>query len=78
MVIFVVIFILPEIGVIFTETSNKRWLGHWLITLFAINVMLPILHLIFAKWIVQLFIIFLGVFRLLKFRNEKVNLFLLL
>lgn len=72
-VVFSVIYILPLIGVVFSQQNNKRWLGHWLITLFAINVLVPILSVLFSRWFIQCFIIFLGVFRLLKFTNEKVT-----
>jgi len=52
-VIFIVIFAIPLIGIVFTETSHKRWLGHWMITLFAINFMLPVLNFLLPTWFVN-------------------------
>lgn len=69
LIIFSVIYVLPAIGLIFTDTNQKRWLGHWMVTVFAFNILIPILNMIFPKWSVQLIVIFLGVYRLLRFRN---------
>lgn len=75
-IIFVVIYILPSIGLIFTETNQKRWLGHWMVTVFAFYILVPVLSFILPKWIVQFIVISLGLFRLFTFRNEKVSLLL--
>jgi hypothetical protein len=59
--------------VIHSENNNKRWLGHWIITLFAAKCIAPLFSLIFEDWVAQFFIITLAVALLFAFNNDKVN-----
>ena len=68
-----VIYLLPYIGVSFSSKNNKRWLGHWLVTLLLINVVSAVFSWVLEDWIVQFFIIALVIGLLLTFTNEKVS-----
>lgn len=67
-----VIYLLPYLGVSFSSKNHKRWLGHWIITLFLVNVVSCILSWLMQDWMVQFFVIALVVGLLLTFTNEKV------
>lgn len=72
-----VVYLLPFLGVTFSTKNNKRWLGHWLVTLFLVNVVSCILSWALDDWMVQFFIIALAVGLLLTFSNEKVTILLI-
>jgi len=69
----VIVYLLPYLGVTFSVKNNKKWLGHWMITLLLVNVVSCILSLVLQDWMVQFFCVALGVALLLKFDNESVN-----
>jgi hypothetical protein len=66
------IYLLPYIGVAFSTKNNKRWLGHWVITLLLVNGVSCVLSWVLEDWMVQFFLIALVVGLLLTFTNEKV------
>lgn len=72
-IVLVLAYVLPYLGVTHSEKNNKRWLGHWMVTVFAMSVIVPVLSWMIAHWMTQFFLITLAIALLFAFSNDKAD-----
>jgi hypothetical protein len=72
-----VVYLLPYLGVSFSSKNNKRWLGHWILTVFVTHFVSGLLSWFLEDWMIQFFVVALVVGLLLTFNNHKVFLLLI-
>ena len=67
-----VVYLLPYLGVSFSSKNNKRWLGHWILTVFITHFVSCFLSWFLEDWMIQFFVVAMVVGLLLTFNNQKV------
>lgn len=72
-IVLALVYILPYLGVSHADKNNKRWLGHWMVTVFAVYVIVPVLSWMLADWMTQFFLITLAIALLFAFTNDKAD-----
>lgn len=72
-IVLALVYVVPYLGVTHSEKNNKRWLGHWLVTVFAVNAIVPVLSWMIADWMMQFFLITLTIALLFAFTNDKAD-----